>query len=231
MYRFRSFIAALLCSSLPLFVSAGDLVVIAAEGSELKPGTVVDDAQVLQLPVGAKVVLLSESGKTTTLTGPHNGVPGIKSSKQDQGVVSSLSKLLTRSEGANVMAAFRGGANKRKHQPYAIDSRKSGLHCVAAPVVLTRRSVKYEDALSIEVLATGEKATRTWSVGQSETNWPSDLAIVEGQPYRITLPLKTVEVRLRWIPEGLATDAHRAAWMADNGCERQARGVLRMLSE
>jgi len=65
-----------------LFVMAGlsvttpvsaQWVVISVSGAEIAPGTVIAPGQTLTLASGVQVKLLSQEGKTTSLSGPHSG--------------------------------------------------------------------------------------------------------------------------------------------------------------
>ena len=42
--------------------------------------------------------------------------------------------------------------------------------------------------------------------------------------------MNAAKVTIRLVPDGLPSDAHKAAWMADQGCESQARALLASLN-
>ena len=55
---------------------AGQLIVIDSTAPELMPGQVVDGSKVLGIAAGARVTLIAEDGRVTTLKGPFSGRPG-----------------------------------------------------------------------------------------------------------------------------------------------------------
>ena len=79
----------------------------------------------------------------------------------------------------------------------------------------------------------GQKVSRSWPAGESTLVWPVELALVDGENYfsQLEHAIGATEMTLRLIPTSLDTDAHRAAWMAENGCLKQAHQVLRGLSQ
>ena len=64
----------LVLSALP--APAAEFVVVAGGAPGLMPGQVVQSGATLEIPAGASVTLVSESGKTLTLKGPHSGPAG-----------------------------------------------------------------------------------------------------------------------------------------------------------
>lgn len=67
--------------------------------------------------------------------------------------------------------------------------------------------------------------------GAQTLPWPSKTTLGEGDKYLARMKGRRVSSKLvlHLVPEGLPTDAHRAAWMADKGCLRQARRLLARL--
>ena len=61
--------------------------------------------------------------------------------------------------------------------------------------------------------------------------WRAGAALGEGDKYLARMKGRRVSSKLvlHLVPEGLPTDAHRTAWMADKGCLGQARRLLARL--
>ena len=86
----------LVLSALP--APAAEFVVVAGGAPGLMPGQVVQSGATLEIPAGASVTLVSESGKTLTLKGPHSGSAGTGSAgggNPGPGLIKALSGLLT----------------------------------------------------------------------------------------------------------------------------------------
>ena len=84
----------LVLSALP--APAAEFVVVAGGAPGLMPGQVVQSGATLEIPTGASVTLVSESGKTLTLKGPHSGPAGTGGGgNPGPGLIKALSGLLT----------------------------------------------------------------------------------------------------------------------------------------
>ncbi|MFX4929750.1 hypothetical protein ABTB76_19745, partial [Acinetobacter baumannii] len=68
--------AALLGSMLTASAAvAGDLVVVDAVGTDVKPGAAIDGAKPLRLGAGARVTLVAATGAVLHLRGPYDQPP------------------------------------------------------------------------------------------------------------------------------------------------------------
>ena len=56
---------------------ATEVIVVASSVPHIKPGQIVSSNATIEIPAGSTVTLVSESGKTVTLKGPHSGLTGI----------------------------------------------------------------------------------------------------------------------------------------------------------
>lgn len=59
--------------------------------------------------------------------------------------------------------------------------------------------------------------------------WPEKVPVVDGDSYVAKIGRKSAKFVLHQVPDGLASDAHRAVWMAENGCADQARKLIASL--
>ena len=216
--------------------SAGDLVVIGGGTPDLQPGQIVNSNTPLTIPAGSTVILVSESGKTLTLKGPHTGPVGIDNEGQgNAGLISSLSSLLAGSgketSSLGVMRAL--APPPLPTDPWVIDIGQSGDHCVAAngPARLWRGRNAKAWVISLKNLADKSKSVTDWPAGTSTLNWPSDVALVDDARYLLRLKgsRATKKFTMHLVPGDLPTTTHKVAWMAEKGCKTQAKLLLASL--
>lgn len=212
---------------------AQDLVVVGGGAPNLQLGQIVKSDTPLVIPAGSTVTLVSESGKTVTLKGPHEGSAGIGNEGGGSvSLVSSLSSLLSASGmKTSSLGVMRSGAPPPPPaDPWVIDIGQSGDHCVAAngPVRLWRAKNAKKRILSLKNLRDKSKSVIDWPAGTSTLNWPSDVALIDGARYLLRLKgsraVRKFNVYL--VPGDLPTTAHKAAWLADKGCKKQAKRLL-----
>ena len=142
-----SFIGILLMTA-AFSAQAQQLVVIASGAPSLKPGQVVKSGTALEIPAGASVTLVSETGKPVTLKGPFSGPAKAGGQGNGQGgddkLIASLSGLLSGSgKETGSLGVMRAVAPpKPPSDAWVIDTGKSGDVCVQAkgPVMLSALS-------------------------------------------------------------------------------------------
>ncbi len=205
------------------------------------PGQVVDGSKMLDIAAGARVTLIAEDGRVTTLRGPFSGVPGPGPGVPGEaGLIASLLRLVGGpSAGSGALAAMRGSAGADPADAWAVILVRSVHVCVragATPVLRGKKS-RMAKILTVKALPDGAEKSVEWPAGSDRVAWPKGLALVDGARYLARVSTRkslagmsgratetTLIVHL--VPGGLPTDAHRAAWMADIGCIGQARALL-----
>ncbi|MFQ5765321.1 MAG: hypothetical protein ACE5GT_10345 [Rhodospirillales bacterium] len=225
----------LMIAALP--AQAQNLVVVASGAPTLTPGQVVKANAPLDIPAGASVTLVSESGKTVTLTGPHSGPAGIGGGGGGgkASLVSSLSKLLEESgrETASLGTMRAAGRREPPDDPWVMDIGQSGDQCAAAAgaVIFWRAVENKARILSLKNLNDRSRALADWPAGASRLEWPKEVKLADGARYLLRLKgsRATRKITLHLVPGDLPTDAHKAAWMAEKGCARQAMRLLARL--
>lgn len=232
-------IASVFCLFLMTMVfsaQAAQLIVVASSAPTLKPGQVVNSGAPIDIPDGASVTLVSRSGKTVTLKGPHAGPAGIGGgNSEDARLIASLSGLFAGSGKETSSLGTMRAAVKRAppNDPWVINIEVHGDHCVPAkgPVKLWRANSKKARILILKNLGDKTKAKADWPTGASTLIWPSQVTLKEGAYYLARLKNSRTARRLilHLVPENIPTDAHRVAWMADNGCQKQAKLLLARL--
>lgn len=231
-----SFIGILLMTA-AFSAQAQQLVVIASGAPSLKPGQVVKSGTAIEIPAGASVTLVSETGKTVTLKGPFSGPAkaggqgGGKGGADDK-LIASLSGLLSGSgKETGSLGAMRAVAPlKPPSDAWVINTGKSGDFCVQAkgPVMLWRGKAAKARILTLKNLTDKSKSKAEWPAGSATLEWPSKVTLADGARYLLRMKGSRAarKLKLHLVPGDLPSDAHRAAWMARNGCEKQARRLL-----
>ena len=220
---------------------AGQLIVIDSTAPELVPGQVVDGSKVFGVAAGARVTLIAEDGQVTTLKGPFTGRPGAgPGAPGGSGLMGSLSRLVGGpSAVSGALAVMRGSRGADPADAWAVNLVRSVNVCVRAGAtpVLRRKKSRMARTLTVKVLPDGAEKSVEWPAGSDRIGWPEGLALTDGGRYlaRVSsrkslagMSGRTTETTLvaHLVPGGLPSDAHRAAWMADNGCIGQARALL-----
>lgn len=213
---------------------AAEMVVVASTAPGINVGVVVDSAAVFDLPAGLSVTLVSQEGKVVTLQGPYSGTSGGDTGAGDPGLVTALAHLLASSgQESGELAGVRGPTGESPDGPWMIDVSRSGEHCVPreGPVVLWRPEPREQAFLSLKLGPAGLSSTIRWAEGAATLGWPKDLPLKNGATYVAHLNSTVVarQLLLHLVPEELPTDAHRAVWMAENDCRRQAAVLLARL--
>jgi len=85
--------------------------------------------------------------------------------------------------------------------------------------------------LSLKNLVDKSQALADWPADAHVLGWPKEVGLADGARYLLRLKgsRATRKFTLHLVPGDLPTDAHKAAWMADHGCERQARRLIARL--
>ena len=224
-----------------LFLVAGqaaaqDLVVIASSASGIKAGQMVKPGAALNVPAGANVTLVSQSGKTIMLKGPFSGVPGGGAGGGgDKSLVSALSKLMSAADGKSAtLGAMRSGIAKEPNDPWVVDVGRSGTHCVPAggPVTLWRGDGARASSVRIKNMTAGAKAEVAWPAGAKSLEWPAEATVADGNTYLVRVKDKktATKIVLHLVPAELPSAPHKAVWMAEKGCIKQAKHVLAELN-
>jgi hypothetical protein len=222
----RFFLSILGCLLLAGNALAAQVIVIAADKTDLAPGTTLDAGKPISLPAGASVTLITEAGKTITLKGPYSGVPETGTAGGDPQIVASLSKLFTGdARNRSLMGAFRKGGEAE--DPWALRVGRSETTCVKVTGASLRRSSANRKAeAELRTEDGSANGLVVWEKGSKAAPWPSAVPLIDGGRYTITWLRRDFTFDLIVASAAFPTPAHAAAWLVEKGCERQARAVL-----
>jgi hypothetical protein len=207
---------------------AATLVIVEARGIALKPGAVLDSNRPLILKQGQHVTLISESGSTLRLDGPHDRPP---TAQGGSGVdlTKTLGVLVTQRQArSGEFGTTRGTVLADLPDPWLVDVTHAGNACLAEgrEPVFWRPDASAPATLSIAPVDRSWKAQARWPAGNARLTIPTDVPLKAGDLYIITFNGAEHAVTMVPVPAVLSNKAMRTAWMADKGCEAQARALL-----
>lgn len=214
--------------------AAEPLIVLKSNADNWRVGTMIDGATILNLVEGQELTVFSESGKVMTIAGPYSAAPlPIKLAPNGKSLLDSLIPLFTgASKDETVIGAFRTPDEDKETLAWTIDAavlaEKSRIVCRDADETLSvGRPKGAESAIALlERVGTSSHAEIVFSGDAAAVPWPDILPAEDSIRYRLTTRGDPAEFAIALLPAGLPTPAHRAAWMADNGCRLQARRLI-----
>lgn len=224
--------------------SARQLVVVDSTVPELAPGKVLTAGTPVILPPGAKVTLVGDDGRMQKVEGPFSGTLGGGPAQAggDPAVVDTLSKLFTSpTETAALgtfrsaepqMSGFRGtGSTGDPSAPdlWAINVQRGGDQCIQPRTqpMLWRPDAVREATVAVQRLPDGPGGLVRFSAGAQSVAWPGGVPVQDGNyVLRDSADAWKTTLSLRVVPDGLSGEINRAVWMADHGCESQAKALI-----
>lgn len=217
------FALPLLCL-LAAAAQAAPMVVVETRGIALRPGTVLDSARPLVLKQGQHVTLISETGSTLRLDGPYDRPP-VAQGAAGVDLARTLGVLVTqRQSRSGEVGTTRGTPLAPLPDPWLIDVSHSGSGCIAegGTPVFWRPDVTRAAGLSVMPADRSWKAQSSWPAGEARLTITTEVPMRPGETYIVGFNGADYAVSLTAVPAVLSTDAMRAAWMANRGCEAQA---------
>ncbi len=219
-------LAAFACGA----ADAAQLVVVEARGIALNPGTVIDPSKPLVLKQGQHVTLISDSGATLNLDGPYNKPPALGAG-QGVTLAATLKGLATEQNARLSEVGTTRGATPAPPLPAAwvIDASRNGSVCLqeGETPVFWRPLTKDTAAVVIMPADRSWRAEANWPAGVDRISPPEFVAVHGDAAYFISLGDVESAITVNTVPAALTNDDMRAAWMAHEGCDRQAEALLR----
>ena len=144
-------------------------------------------------------------------------------------MIAMLSRLVgPKSMDQSSIGTVRSGVGKPPPNPWAIDVKRRGAHCVKANSVKFWRTKSRKSARFLVLpMPGGPKVKVKWPKRTALLKWPESAPLTDGTTYKIKvsgMPTKTINLHLA--PSNLPTPAHNAAWMVGKGCMVQAKALL-----
>jgi hypothetical protein len=222
-----------------------DSVVVASTASDYAAGQVIAAGQGIELAEGESVRLLTGSGRTLTVRGPHSGAVEEGGDAAGKDVTRVLTTLLSGpAQDTSTLGATRAISPLASEvavteespgaDPVRVDVTRSGKYCVrsGARVLIPRPSGSREDRLSLTNQATGSTETLVWGSSAQAIEWPVSLPAQGDLQVLARLGMLGGPVRLTFIPLALESDdpGAMAVHLIELGCRTQAQPYLRQLA-
>ena len=215
---------------------AADIVVLQSNTPDYEVGEILSSDTVIELTAGDELMLASDSG-AIVLSGPHSGPPKAADSADEQSVLKALDELLGKSSpdtgdlGAVRRLDRNDSAEHCNDAPPAAWSLAivSGDRCVPADgaVSFWRDDASQESTLLVKRIATGEEAEIAWTSGEHAVPWPESLQQANGETISVRhdADIRSQNISLIKMPEGIDSTVQTIAWLASQGCGCQAQKI------
>ncbi len=219
----------LLLAAAPVF--AAEVFVVDAKGVDLAPGQKLDGAKPITLEIGQRLTLVTADGRTLKLKGPFQAAPAPELEAAAGDVVDSLKGLIKVREADTTSAGIirKGTTAVSQPTPWLVEVLHSGDRCLlsGAKTVLWRDSAAATRSdLEIAPADHSWSATAAWPAGSDRLSLPDSMTLHDGQAYQVSVDAAPVNVTVHVIPQSVKSDAAKAAWMIEVGCEAQAKALV-----
>ncbi len=126
---------------------------------------------------------------------------------------------------------FRAAPGAARPDVWSINVGRSGVYCVRTdtPVNPWRANASKKTVLTLKHGGGEQRGiSREWPQGKQKLLWPTDLPLTDRSTYlaRVKGGYKWARLQIVLLPKELPTDAHRAVWLVEHDCARQARRLV-----
>jgi hypothetical protein len=238
------FVIACLLLSVGGAAFAAEVAVIESSAPAYEPGKTLDPASPIMLTAEQFIVVATEDGRILRLEGPRDAPLAAELEGEEPAtgeVIGALARLVGQTgPEAGGLAGVRGEDDETpldtRPEAWLIHIGRQGNQCYLsdAPVELWRELGRSTVVSEITDVAGGGTATVEWASQAQRAPWPLSLGPVDGRVYllRGEDAVRSTAVTLRALPPEI--DEHElaaVAWLAAEGCARQARLLLAQVVE
>lgn len=242
---FRTSLPAFMCLVLCAGAAvAEEVAIIESSAPAYEPGQTLDPASPLMLAAEQFIVIATEDGRILRLEGPRNAPIAAELEGDEPAtaeVIGALSRLVGQTgPEPGGLAGVRGEEDETpldtRPEAWLIHTGRQGNQCFLsdAPVELWRELGRSAAASEITDVTGGGTAKVEWAGQAQRAPWPASLGPVDGRVYLLRRDdaVRSIAVTLRALPPEI--DDHElaaVAWLAAEGCARQARLLLAQVVE
>jgi hypothetical protein len=210
---------------------AVDVFVVDAKGVDLPIGEKLDGSKALKLDLGQRVSLVTADGRTIKLKGPSNVPPAPENDVNGNDVVNSLKGMINARAADTTSAGIirNGTASFTQPSPWLVEILNNGDRCLLAGTkTILWREDRPATANTLEITPADRSwtANAAWPSGSDRLSLPENLTLNDGQAYLVSLDGAAVTLTIHVIPATVKSDAAKAAWMIEVGCEPQAKAFI-----
>jgi len=210
---------------------AADVFVVDAKGIDLALGAKLDGSKPLSLALGQRLTLVTADGRTIKLKGPSELAPAPEAENVSTDVASSLKGLIKAREADTTSAGIirKGSVDFTQPTPWLVEVTDSGDRClIGGEKTVLWRQDKPAAAGDLEISPVDHSwsANASWPAGSDKLSLPENLQLHNGQAYVVNLDGTSANLTIHVIPATVKSDAAKAAWMIEVGCESQAKALV-----
>jgi hypothetical protein len=215
--------------------AGGDAVIIASEGADYSPGTVITEDQSLAVPKAATVTILFRSGQMLKVAGPFEGGLGqARPADAPGGLAGLVAALRSAGVDASAVGATRTLAPSARRaladRSVLVDPRRPATYCLGQEdTIWLLRSDAAEETITA-LRHGGMRRELYWPEGAARIEWPPEVIIEEGDRFEALDASDRPVAVLAF--HRLNAPASDAAWIAQTlllGCRDQAEPALHEL--
>lgn len=226
--------AGLVVALVMIGAARAETVVVAATGdTALPPGTKLDPGQMISLPEGARLTLLTQSGIMEVIDGPFEGVPDLDAGARSDGTVdaqwsAALALVGFPESRSDVMGASRStdGAFRVPPSIWHISIDSAGPRCTRPGTVqLWRQEAERDSTVSVRS-EVGRLTDVDWPAGEPILALPAEFAAPGRMIVSVDGDLR--DLTLAVAPDDLVTQppGQVLSWLLSHECKRQALTLI-----
>lgn len=213
--------------------ATAEWIVVDARGAPVRAGDRLTPGAALKLPEGARVTLISRSGRAITLRGAFDGnTPRIEGEQDDpRRALSAL--IAAREERIRTIGVVRSGEGAaRLPDPWLIDISRPGPRCLhdGYPAAFWRPPGSPETQLTIWPTDRSWRIDLDWPASRAQIEIPAGVRPAEGQTLIVADDNREHAIAFTLIAAHLDDPVLLAAWMIEKGCIQQVDALLENLS-
>lgn len=210
------------------------LVVISSNYSQVERGDIIHVGQIIELPANKSLRLISASGNVFDLQGPYEGTIELSSTRGNDSILKSVSRLVKDSKATDyTLATFRGGSIaslENRHDIWGVDIRKPGNYCVRPnrPVYLWWPQASPGEQITLTDQGSSRSIVLEWPYDKKYALWPEEIGINDHSTFTAKSDqiVHFAEFRVLSLPKELTENMEVVAWMSDHQCRNQAVRLL-----
>ena len=217
-----------------LDVARADHIVLHSDATSLWQGQLIVEHTPLVLQDGERVVLLSEYGDLLEILGPFEGLPkGVEI--DDFNMKDALSNLIDAPSQLHATLGSTRFAGILSQQDdsmpvWNLDPFSSGTQCISEreDVLFWRAAAEESLLLALQRPGSDGSGDVNWMEDQATARWPKEIPLIHGELYVLRRPgwMENAMIRIAVLPKSVVENPNATiAWLAINGCKRQAQAV------
>lgn len=206
------------------------IIVLRSTVPGIESGDVLEEGQIVVLPAGANLALMSDRGDQAELEGPFSGPVRVRGPRIALQQLDAMNAALSGRDAQRWTDEVERRDAERVPTVY-VDVDQGGTWCVfnGSRTYLMRSDLAAETVTLIDVKS-GQRTPFDWRSFNRHRAWPASLPLPDGAVYRLRRPgYDTVDIEIRRLDNRGKKVANLFA-MAELGCRTQFERGVQILS-